>query len=81
MKSSLEIHNEFEGGATQSSPCAAVFFVGVVIQIGFIDIVVSLGSVIAAIGMANRLVIMTLAVVFAVIILLLLVEGISSYIE
>ncbi len=81
MKSSLEVHNKFEGEGTQSSFCAAVSFAGGVIQIGLIDIVVSLDLVIVVIGMANRLVIMALAVVFAVIILLLLAKGISAYNE
>ena len=81
VKSTLEIHNKLEGQEHHSSTRAAASLVGVVFQIGLIDIVFSLDSVITAIGMADRLVIMALAIVIAVIVMMLSANMISSFIE
>ncbi len=81
VKSTLEIHDKLEGEAHQTSTRAAASFAGVVIQIGLIDIVFSLDSVITAIGMANRLAIMALAVIIAVIVMMLSANAISAFID
>ncbi|GJL56401.1 MAG: membrane protein [Nitrospirales bacterium] len=81
VKSTLEIHDKLEGEEQGNSTRAAASFAGVVLQIGLIDIVFSLDSVITAIGMANRLVIMALAIVIAVIVMMLSANAISSFIE
>jgi len=65
-KSTLEIHEKFEGETDHAYKSAATSFVGVIIQIMLIDIVFSLDSIITAIGMANDLIIMVVAVVLAV---------------
>ncbi len=77
VKSTLEIHNKLDEKALQSSVGGAASFTGVVLQIGIIDIVFSLDSVITAIGMTNRLVIMALAVV----VMMLSANTISTFID
>jgi len=54
---------------------------GVLIQIMLLDIVFSLDSVITAIGMANQLIIMVLAVVMAVIFMMFSSGSISGFVE
>ncbi|HEY0977310.1 MAG TPA: TerC family protein [Flavobacteriales bacterium] len=55
--------------------------VSVVLQIGLLDIVFSLDSVITAVGMSNELLIMVLAVMIAVLIMLLASEAISDFVN
>ncbi len=81
VKSTLEIHEKLEGEASHGTTRAAASFAGVIVQIGLIDIVFSLDSVITAIGMANRLVIMALAVVIAVLVMMLSANAISAFID
>jgi len=61
VKGTLEIRELLAGGedAGPSSGKAAVSFAGVIVQIAVIDIVFSLDSVIAAVGMAGNLSIQT----------------------
>ncbi|MCB0773123.1 MAG: TerC family protein [Flavobacteriales bacterium] len=53
----------------------------VVFQIGMLDIVFSLDSVITAVGMSNELLVMVLAVVIAVMVMLLAAELISAFVN
>lgn len=67
-KATHEIHNKLEGeegGAGQVKRMATTFG-AVIFQIMLLDIVFSLDSVITAIGMANRVAIMVIAVVISV---------------
>jgi predicted tellurium resistance membrane protein TerC len=56
-------------------------FVGVVIQIGLLDIVFSLDSVITAVGMSNQIPIMVIAISIAIGVMMLFSEWISKFIE
>jgi predicted tellurium resistance membrane protein TerC len=56
-------------------------YAGVLIQIILLDMVFSLDSVITAIGMANQLFIMIIAVVIAVIFMMLASGSISQFVE
>lgn len=56
-------------------------FLGVIIQIGILDIVFSLDSVITAVGMAQHIEIMIIAVIIAVLIMMLASGSISIFIE
>ncbi len=81
MKSTLEIHENIEGIEASTSVRAAASFVGIIIQIGLLDIVFSLDSVITAIGLANRVFIMALAIVIAVIFMLMASRHIDDFVH
>ncbi len=80
-KSTMEIHDKLEGEEGHSSTKAAVSFAGIIVQILLLDIVFSLDSIITAIGMANRLVVMVLAVVIAVGFMMFFSGKISAFVE
>jgi predicted tellurium resistance membrane protein TerC len=80
-KSTLEIHDKLEGIEGHASGHTASSLRGVLIQIMLLDIVFSLDSVITAIGMANQLIIMVLAVVIAVIFMMFSSGSISGFVE
>jgi len=80
-KSTMEIHDKLEGEEGHSSTKAAVSFAGTIVQILLLDIVFSLDSIITAIGMANRLVVMVLAVVIAVGFMMFFSGKISAFVE
>lgn len=66
-KSTHEIHEKLEGEEEHvSTGRKKVSFMGTIIQILLLDIIFSLDSVITAVGMANQLSIMVIAVVIAV---------------
>jgi predicted tellurium resistance membrane protein TerC len=80
-KSTHEIHDKLEGEEGHGSAKAAASFVGIIIQILLLDIVFSLDSVITAVGMADDLAVMVLAVVIAVGVMLLSAGAISDFVE
>jgi predicted tellurium resistance membrane protein TerC len=56
-------------------------FMSVVLQIMILDIVFSLDSVITAVGMAEHLWVMIVAVILAVVVMMIFSEKISAFIE
>jgi predicted tellurium resistance membrane protein TerC len=80
-KGSSEIHNEVEGerDATGRREGAATFL-SVVAQIAVIDIVFSLDSVITAVGMADDLWVMVVAVIAAMIVMLAAADPLASFV-
>jgi predicted tellurium resistance membrane protein TerC len=80
-KSTHEIHDKLEGEEGHGSGRAAASFVGIIIQILLLDIVFSLDSVITAVGMAEDLAVMVLAVILAVGVMLLSARTISDFVE
>lgn len=80
-KSTIEIHDKLEGTEHHSSTRAVSSFAGVLLQIMLLDIIFSLDSVITAIGMADRLVIMILAVVIAVAFMMFSVNAVSNFVD
>jgi len=80
-KSTHEIHEKLEGDEGQGSARAAASFAGVIVQILLLDVVFSLDSVITAVGMAEDLVVMILAVVIAVGVMLVSSATISDFVE
>jgi predicted tellurium resistance membrane protein TerC len=80
-KSTLEIHDKLEGEEEESAARAAASFVGILIQIMFLDIIFSLDSIITAIGMASQLAIMVTAVVIAVGFMMLFSGAVSDFID
>ena len=80
-KSTLEIHDKLEGEEGHASERIPSSYAGVLIQIILLDMVFSLDSVITAIGMANQLFVMIVAVVIAVIFMMLASGNISRFVE
>jgi len=80
-KSTFEIHDNLEGEEHAGSARAAASFTGVLVQIALLDIVFSLDSVITAVGMANDLTVMILAVMISIVIMMAFAGVISAFVE
>jgi predicted tellurium resistance membrane protein TerC len=81
-KATVEIHAEVEGEEEEKGPAkAGVTFLGIVTQIAIIDIVFSLDSVITAVGMADQLWVMVVAVISAVVVMLVASDPLANFIE
>jgi predicted tellurium resistance membrane protein TerC len=80
-KSTREIHERLEGDTEHARPKAVPSFTGVVLQIGLLDIIFSLDSVITAVGMANQLWVMITAVIIAIGIMLASAASISDFVN
>lgn len=80
-KSTFEIHDKLEGVEGHVSGKAVKSFANVITQILLLDIIFSLDSVITAVGMANNIIIMVLAVVIAVGVMMISARGISEFVE
>ena len=80
-KSTLEIHEKLEGVEGHGSAKVAKSFVSVIIQILLLDIVFSLDSVITAVGMAEDVAVMILAVIIAVGVMLVSSGAISDFVD
>jgi predicted tellurium resistance membrane protein TerC len=83
VKSVSEIHGALEGAEEVASRNVRLRskIVGVVIQIGLIDIVFSLDSVFTAVGLAKHVEIMVAAIVVAVFVMMFLARPINEFIE
>ena len=80
-KSTHEIHEKLEGDEGSASARAVASFGSVIVQILLLDIVFSLDSVITAVGMAEDVAVMILAVIIAVGVMLLSAGVISEFVE
>ena len=82
-KSVSEIHNSLEGPETHGAPKVRLHakVLGVVVQIGIVDIVFSLDSVLTAVGLANHLSIMVAAIMIAVVVMMFMAGPIHEFIE
>ncbi len=82
VKATLEIHGNVEGHPQEEmqSRAKAVFWM-VILQIGILDIVFSLDSVITAIGMARDIEVMVIAVMIAIIVMMVFAGRISDFIS
>jgi len=80
-KSTHEIHDKLEGADTHGSGRAAASFGAVLVQIALLDIVFSLDSVITAVGMAEHVGVMIIAVILAVGVMLFSAAPISDFVE
>jgi predicted tellurium resistance membrane protein TerC len=72
-KLEVEHHERAAGGRGQ--------FIAVLVQILLLDIVFSLDSVITAVGMANQISVMVIAMVLAMVVMLFSAGSISSFVE
>jgi predicted tellurium resistance membrane protein TerC len=81
FKATHEIHTSLEGQeASSENNVAPISFAFVVAQIAVIDIVFSLDSVITAVGMAQQLSIMVIAVVLAMLVMMIASTPLSNFI-
>src|SRR6476659_5606796 len=80
-KSTHEIHEKLEGEEGEGSTRVAASFAGVIVQILLLDIIFSLDSVITAVGMAEHLAVMVIAVILAVGVMLLSAAAIGEFVE
>jgi predicted tellurium resistance membrane protein TerC len=80
-KSTYEIHDRLEGEEGHGSARARSSFISVIVQITLLDVVFSLDSVLTAIGMADHLAVMVVAVVVAVIFMMIFAGPISGFVE
>lgn len=82
VKSTMEIHEKLEGEDDHKKTAkAAAKFGQVLVQIMLLDIVFSLDSVITAVGMADHLAIMVIAVILAMGVMLLSADAISDFVN
>ena len=81
-KSTLEIHHSLEGVEDTGNPAGGhASFFSTIIQIGILDIVFSLDSVITAVGLASDVEIMILAIVIAVAVMMVASGPISDFVD
>jgi predicted tellurium resistance membrane protein TerC len=80
-KSTLEIHSSLEGEETRAGQAVAAGFAAVLAQILIMDIIFSFDSVITAIGLANQIPVMIIAIVIAVIVMMLAAGTINDFID
>ena len=80
-KSTHEIHDKLEGTREGDRKPIVSTFAGVIFQIVLLDIIFSLDSVITAVGMAQHLSIMVIAVIVAVIFMMFFARYISDFVH
>ena len=80
-KSTHEIHDKLEGEDGSRNAKVAASFTAVIIQILLLDIVFSLDSVITAVGMAEHVSVMIIAVIIAVGVMFVSAGPISDFVE
>jgi len=81
-KATLEIHDSLEGEESQDGHAPKHSgFLSVIIQIGLIDIVFSLDSVITAVGLVDQLAVMIIAIVIAVVVMMFAAGAIGRFVD
>ncbi len=80
-KSTLEIHASVEGIEHGADGAPRATFLGVLAQIAIIDLVFSLDSVITAVGMADDLPVMIIAIVVAVFVMMFAAKSIGEFVD
>jgi predicted tellurium resistance membrane protein TerC len=81
-KSTLEIHESLEGAAHEGhGPSKHAGFVSTIVAIGLIDIVFSLDSVITAVGLADDVLVMIIAIMLAVLVMMFAAGAIGRFVD
>jgi predicted tellurium resistance membrane protein TerC len=80
-KSTLEIHESLEGVSAHGHEVRHASFFSVLIQIALIDIVFSLDSVITAVGLADDVAVMIIAIVIAVGVMMFAAGAIGRFVD
>ncbi len=79
-KGTVEIHHSMEGGEDGHTDVKSSAFFWIIVQIGILDLVFSLDSVITAVGMSDHLPVMIAAVMFAIGVMLFASEPVSKFV-
>jgi predicted tellurium resistance membrane protein TerC len=80
-KSTHEIHVNLEGKPATAKAKVARNLIAILIQIAVLDIVFSLDSVITAVGLADHIPVMILAIVIAVLVMMLSARVIGNFVD
>jgi predicted tellurium resistance membrane protein TerC len=80
-KATKEIHHKVEGREEKGREAGTVSFRQVILQIMIIDMVFSLDSVITAVGMADQISVMVLAVLISVGLMMMAAKPISEFVD
>jgi predicted tellurium resistance membrane protein TerC len=80
-KATLEIHESLEGEESEGHAPKYSSFLSVIIQIGLIDIVFSLDSVITAVGLADDVEVMIIAIIIAVGVMMFAAGAIGRFVD
>lgn len=80
-KSTHEIHHQVEDHNENKAKEKRASFMSVLIQIAILDIVFSLDSVITAVGLAQDIMVMIIAVVISVLIMMLAAKSIGDFVD
>ena len=81
-KSTMEIHASLEGPEEHAVGGAAkISFMGVIVQIGLLDIIFSLDSVITAVGLVDEVPVMIAAIVAAVLVMMVAAGPVGRFVE
>jgi predicted tellurium resistance membrane protein TerC len=83
VKAVSEIHGKVEGGhaSAEAARQGRASFAWVLAQILVLDIIFSLDSVITAVGMANQVSIMVVAMIIAMLVMLVSMDTVSGFVE
>lgn len=81
-KSTMEIHDNLEGGGEEHRTAGGVSRFGrILVQIALLDIVFSLDSVITAVGLARDLAVMVIAIITAVGVMMFSARSIGDFVD
>lgn len=81
-KSTHEIHDSFEDPQEDSTgKVVTKSFTAILVQIAILDIVFSLDSVITAVGLADHVPVMAIAIIIAVLVMLLASKAIGEFVD
>ena len=81
VKSTFEIHNSLEGETHGEAQSPTAGFAQVLVQITLLDIVFSLDSVITAVGLAQHVPVMVLAIVISVGVMMFSAKPIGDFVD
>jgi len=80
-KATQEIHAALEGEEGEASARVMASFAAVVTQIALINLVFSIDSIVTAVGMANEIWVMAVAVILSMIVLMVASGPVASFVE
>jgi predicted tellurium resistance membrane protein TerC len=80
-KATRELHDKLEGSGQHGAQRAASSFASVIVQIFLLDLVFSLDSVLTAVGMADEVMVMVMAVCIAIGFMILAVNRVADFID
>lgn len=80
-KATHEIHNSLEGEEDLEAHAIAPSLGMILVQIGLLDIVFSLDSVITAVGLVEQVAVMAIAIILAVLVMLLAAKPIGDFVD